>query len=444
MLKDHQGLEVTTNSPEAIAAIDKFIEQSLSYGNNHLIILQAIAADPKCALAYAYTAAYYLSLETATAWEQAKHYLQEAKKYKEKTTEREQLYISGIEAWGERDIKKAIACHEEITDKYPQDIISVQQGQYHYFYQGNQKGLLNIAQKVLTANPNHHFLYGIIAFAYEQNYQFELAETWGRKATELNPKDSWAHHAVAHVMETQGRFEEGIQWMEKFSPFWENCNTMLYTHNWWHFGLFYLAKQDINKVLELYDNHIWGRAWKESCKDQIGAISLLLRLELREINVGTRWQQLANYLIPRIHEHALAFQDLHYIYALAKAGKNDLVTEMLTSMESHVNLIKPYLQKTWLEVVIPAARGLVAYANQDWKTTITQLQPILHRLYEVGGSHAQRDLFEEIYLDAWMRNETNSQALELLAKRSQSKRYIPVLPSKFKVKFDNLGVKKYA
>ncbi len=430
MLKDNQGLEVTTKSPEAIAAIDKFIEQSLSYGNNPLIILQAIEADPTCALAYAHAAAHYLSLETAIAWEQAKPYLQGAKKYKDKTTEREQLYITGIEAWGEKDIKKAIACHEEIGDKYPQDIASVQLAQYHYFYQGNQKGLLNIAQKVLPANQNHHFLYGMIAFAYEQCHQLELAETLGRKATEINPKDSWAHHAVAHVMETQGRFQEGIQWMEKLSPFWENCNTMLYTHNWWHIALYYLAKQDINKVLELYDNHIWGRAWKESCKDQIGAISLLLRLELREVNVGTRWQQLANYLVPRIHEHALPFQDLHYVYALAKAGKNDLVTEMLNSMESHVNLIKPYLQKTWIEIVIPAARGLIAHANQNWTTTINQLQPILHRLYQIGGSHAQRDLFEEIYLDAWLRNETNFKSLELLAKRFESKRYIPVFSSK--------------
>jgi len=84
-------------------------------------------------------------------------------------------------------------------------------------------------------------------------------------------------------------------------------------------------------VLQLYDTHVWGGAWKESSKDQIGAISLLLRLELRGVDVGTRWEELAAYLTVRIHEHALAFQDLHYVYALARAGQVDLLTEMLLS-----------------------------------------------------------------------------------------------------------------
>lgn len=65
-------LAVTTDSEEAIAAINRWIEQSLSYGKDaETAILEAIAADPTCAIAQAYAGAYYLSLENAIGWKEA-------------------------------------------------------------------------------------------------------------------------------------------------------------------------------------------------------------------------------------------------------------------------------------------------------------------------------------------------------------------------------------
>lgn len=269
----------------------------------------------------------------------------------------------------------------------------------------------------------------MIAFGLEQCHRLEEAEVAGRRAVEMNRHDPWAHHAVAHVMETQGRLEEGIAWMESLSDTWENCNSLLYTHNWWHIALYYLEKEEIQKVLALYDTYIWGRAEKESSKDQVGAISLLLRLELRGVDVGDRWEELAAYLTPRIHEHALAFQDLHYVYALARAGRAELVNEMVFSMQAYARKALPYIQKTWVEVVIPGAQGMAAHARRDWERAIAELRPILSRLYQIGGSHAQRDLFEQVYLDAWLRAEQNNEALHLLEKRVAASRSIPCLPS---------------
>ncbi len=188
--------------------------------------------------------------------------------------------------------------------------------------------------------------------------------------------------------------------MEGFAATWEDCNSMLYTHNWWHIALYYLKRKEISQVLALYDTKIWGRADKESSKDQIGAISLLLRLELSGVDVGDRWQAMGVYLIPRIHEHALPFQDIHYVYALERSGQAERVTGMLWSMQAHANNSLPYIQKTWLEVATPAAQGMVAHAKGEWEKAIARLKPILPRLYEIGGSHAQCQLFEQVYYDS--------------------------------------------
>jgi tetratricopeptide (TPR) repeat protein len=427
MLRDAQGLEVTTNSRLTIAAIDSFAQQSLSYGNNAEVILKAIAADPTCAIAYTHAAAHYLSQESANARHQALPYLQAAKKHLTQANERERLYFEAIEAWAKGNIHRAIASHEAIAQKFPRDMLSVQRGQYHYFYLGNKEGLLQIATKVLPANSENHYLYGMIAFGLEQCHRLPEAEAVGRRAVEMNRNDPWAQHAVAHVLETQGRVDEGIAWMESLADSWENCNSLLYTHNWWHIALYYLEKEEIQKVLALYDTHVWGGACKESSKDQVGAISLLLRLELRGVDVGDRWQELVTYLSSRIHEHSLPFQDLHYVYALARAGRTELVNEMLFSMQAYARKALPYIQKTWIEVAIPAARGMAAHARGEWERAIAQLRPTLPRLYEIGGSHAQRDLFEQVYLDAWLRVEQNYQALQLLEKRVVARRYIPTL-----------------
>jgi tetratricopeptide (TPR) repeat protein len=433
MLRDSQELDVTTDSPETIAAINRYTDQALAYGKDASVILKGIEADPTCAIANAHATAMYLSHESADSRLKALPYLKAAKTYKAKATDREQLFISAVEAWATGAIDQSIAYTEAIAAKYPRDVIAVQLGQYHYFYQGNKERLLQIAEKVLPANPENHYLYGMIAFGLEQCHRLGEAEAMGRRATQLNRHDPWAHHAVAHVMETQGRLEEGIAWMESHSDTWENCNSMLYTHNWWHIALYYLEKLDFQKVLALYDTHVWGRAWKESPKDQIGAIQVLLRLELRGIDVGKRWEQLVPYLTLRIHEHALPFQDLHYVYALARAAQIELVNEMLLSMNEYAKTAKPYIQRTWIEVVIPAAQGMVAHARGHWETASVQLGSTLSYLYAIGGSHAQRDLFEQVYLDAWLRAEQNRQALHLLKKRVAAHRYVPLIQSELSV-----------
>lgn len=439
MLKGSNGLPITTNSSEALTAIERFIDASLRYGKDAIAILDAIAADPTCAIAQAYAATYYLTQESASTRSQAAPYLSEAQKYIAGATEGEQLYIRAVLAWAQGDIQQALDRHEEIAKKYPHDLLSVQMGQYHYFYVGNSMRLLMIAQKVLPAFRDNHYLYGMIAFGLEQCYRLEEAEAVGLRAVEINRHDPWAQHAVAHVMETQGRIDEGIAWMESFSDTWESCNSMLLTHNWWHIALYYLEKEDFPKVKALYDRYIWGRATKESSKDQVGAISLLLRLELRGIDVGSRWQELATYLSYRIGEHTLPFQDLHYVYALKKAERDELLQEMLLSAETYVNKALPFVQKVWREVTLPAMQGMVAHAQGNWIKAYAQIGAVLPRLHEVGGSHAQRDLFEQIYLDAWLRNEHNHTALRLLNKRVTSRRYIPLRSHELTLSYNTLG-----
>lgn len=464
MLKDAQGLEVTTDSPEAIAAINRFIDQILSYSNNPDAIFNAIEADPTSVLANAYVATVHMLAETADGPAQAAPYLKTAYEHLNQANEREQLYLHGINAWVNGDIDQAIAYHEEIANQFPRDLLSLQVGQKHYLDLGNKPGLLQIAQKVLPANRENYYIYGMLAFGLEENQRYKEAEAAGRQATEINRNDPWAHHAIAHVLYSQGRLDEGIAWTESMCDVWEDSG--LYTHHWWHTALYYVDQEDFRKVLELYDTRLWSTdANKETSLDLINAISLLMRLELAGVDVGdslphtnasgkqdsyaadvpsdpnaSRWEEVVNAVSDRIHEHILAFYDLHYIYALARVGRDELVDQMLKSIQAYAQTAKPCLQKAWSEVTVPATQGMVAYARGEWATAARLLGLVLPRLHEMGGSDAQRDLFEQIYLDCLIRAEEINQARQLLEKRAAARGNIPSIHRGLALIYEELGL----
>ncbi|MBD2109804.1 tetratricopeptide repeat protein [Nodosilinea sp. FACHB-13] len=401
MLQDAQGLLVTTDSVQAVTAIDQFIDQALTYGDQaETTILKAIEADGNCAIAHAYAAAYYLSQENRTDRLRARPYLNRALARLASASPREQGYIHGIAAWARGHIRQAIAYQTALVQAFPQDLLAVQQAQYHYFYQGESQGLLEVALAALPAHPEHPLLYSMVAFGLEQCHQYDQAEALGRRATELRRHNPWAHHAVAHVLDVQGHHRENIDWMEANADTWRGCNSMLYTHNWWHVALAYLAQGDTATVLRLYDQHVWGLARRHTPKDQVGAISLLLRLELAGVSVGNRWRSLAKPLRARLQEHALPFQDLHYVYGLARGDRNDYAATMIDDMVRHAHRQDELTKTRWLKLAVPAAQGLVAHANGDWVGAIAHLRPVLPHLYRLGGSHTQQTLFKQVYRHA--------------------------------------------
>ena len=167
----------------------------------------------------------------------------------------------------------------------------------------------------------------------------------------------------------------------------------------------FLLEQDRHaEVLALYDSQVWGVV-KEYTQDQINAVSLLARLELAGVDVGSRWADVADHLALRLSDHVLPFLDLQYLYGLARAGRTDEARTLLHNIEAHAaTRTEPHERTVWQQVCVPAAHGLLAHAQGDWSTAAEKLGVALPRLVEIGGSHAQRDLFHQIWLDALQRN----------------------------------------
>ena len=74
-------------------------------------------------------------------------------------------------------------------------------------------------------------------------------------------------------------------------------------------------------------------------------------------------------------------------------------------------------QEVWRNVALPACEGLLAYTRGDFEMAVRELGHALPRMAEIGGSHAQRDLFEQVHLDALMKTERLAQAQQVLEMR---------------------------
>ena len=149
--------------------------------------------------------------------------------------------------------------------------------------------------------------------------QLRRRRSQGRLGVELEPHDGWSQHAVAHVLEMQGRQAEGIAWMRANPAGWAE-GSFLAVHNWWHLALYHLEIGEIAEVLALYDDQIYG-AQSGVVIEMVDASALLWRLMLRGIDVGDRWNAVAANWAPVAAAGNYAFNDAHAVMAFVGAGR---------------------------------------------------------------------------------------------------------------------------
>ena len=415
VLLDGLGNPVSPGAATTLAAVDGFLTGFIGYTPRILEPLAAADKDPTHCLVNAYAGWLWMFSEAPQGPQQAAKYLLRAEAAAPGATVREQLTTALLARWVAGDIDGATAAAERILAVAPRDLAALKLHQYFNFNRGRCTEMLRIALAALPVAADVPQLHGMLAFAFEQCHLLEDAERAANQALALKPTEPWAQHALAHVMLTQGRIEEGIRFLEARTGHWDGLTSFMYTHNWWHLAVFYISEGRFDEALAIHDRHVWARDRSYS-QDQVGAVSLLARLELAGQPVGDRWTGLADYLAARRADVVEPFLTLQYLYGLARAGRAE-TDQLLAAIAAHARDAHPGQRAAWAEVALPAARGLVAHARGDDATCLRELGPALGRMLETGGSHAQRDLFAQIYLDSLVRSGAYSTAQQLLEQR---------------------------
>ncbi|NQW54630.1 MAG: tetratricopeptide repeat protein [Rhodospirillales bacterium] len=397
----------------AVAELDFVTQEWLGFGKRFADFLAAADKEEKCPMLPLVAASLVLSMYSPEGHAAATGYLARAQKMTAGASLREFAWLGAIEFWVAGDTDRSLQQFRRIVADWPRDLLAGKLAQLLAFNRGDAETLLDVGERLVAANADNRFVWGMYAFGLEECNRLDEAEATARKGLAIDRRDPWAHHAIAHCLEARGRMLEGVAFLNSVSDTWNDCNSFMYTHNWWHLALFLIDLDRTDEALALYDSRVWG-VWKEFCEDQANAVSLLARLQLRGVDVGARWSDLAFYLRPRLHEHFSAFHDVHYLYGLACAGERSAVTEMLASLEDRAERARPFEREVWADCVVPLAHGLAAHAAGDMPAAARQIGRAMPHLRRLGGSIAQRALFGAIHLDALVHAGWNDAALAIL------------------------------
>ena len=417
MIKDAHDLSLSTAHASTVAAYDKYAADWIGYGTQVRSIFTAADADPDCAFVNAHAAAVHMALEASSGFRKARLHLTRARKNVRDASPREQAFVAAVHDWWRGNTKAAIKRLRAIVTEHPADIVAAKWAQYLAFNLGDAATMCDTAKAVMPAHRGTAEAWGMLAFGHEQTNDLEMAEEAGLQALSLKRGEPWAQHAIAHVMETQGRVDDGIAFLNDHAKTWADRSIFIREHNYWHLALFHLDRDEPVRALQIFDDHLWGE-WPEFAQEQIGAISALWRLELRGTYVGTRWNPVVAKVVERWHEHILPFHDLHFVYALARGGRKAELRDFIASMTRHG---EKDASGIWDSIAIPCAQGLAAYAEGRFAIAADLIGPLLERLHLIGGSHAQRDVFTQTWIDAALRAGDHAAVAGVLTHRARAR-----------------------
>jgi hypothetical protein len=432
MSHDANGLALTCDEAAA-AAFDHAIAGYLAYRADTADRLAGLLArDPGFGLAHCLKGYLALLTHRESAVPVAKAEAIEARACMAAASPRELAHVAALDAWADGHPDRAAAIWEEILRLHPRDILAFRLAHFINFWLGRPDAML---ASVLAVEPHwsegmaaYGAILGCRCFALEECGRYIEAEAAGRAAIDLDRADLWAAHGVAHVLEMQGRREEGIAWLHGLGGNWEGASNLRH-HLWWHAALFHLERGDTDRVLALYDAEVRNLASPLTAAqpdlyiDMQNAASMLFRLERLQVSVGDRWEELADKAEARIGDCRSAFTLPHWMMALAASGRHAAAERMLAAMREQTE--RPGLAASLIRrYALPVSEAVLAHAQGAHARAVALMRPALGGMSRLGGSHAQQDVLEQLYLDAAMKADLVAD-VRLLLERVAGRRPVP-------------------
>ncbi len=416
-IRDRYELPLTTESHTAadryVETIDCFLAQI--YGADPAIA-HAIEADDGFAIAHAANALFQMYRNEMA---QAKQTAARARALAVNATKRERQQIQAISLMIEGDSHKALRLIREHLDEFPRDMLMVRLANRLLILGCSGAGIPNFPEELLSMlkplKPEYGedwaFL-GQYAFAHHETGYFDDSLKYAERSLSIRPDNGNASHSVAHVFFETGDPDGGSDflgdWLEGYDrrgPF--------NVHLSWHQALFQLATGRPENAVSLYEDHIRPSVVKKNLGSLADSASLMWRMKIYGDGQPGPWEEVREIALPAAEKPGPAFRDAHAALTFAAGGFSEELGRMIDGL-SEASSVGNALAS---EVTLPLVKGIEAFAHGAYDDAADNLDGLVEQLPRIGGSHAQREVFEDTVLESYIRSGRYDKAQDLLDTR---------------------------
>ena len=419
-MDDRFGLPLTTHSTVAaerwVEGLDILLENNYAPEEK---FQQALEADTGFALAHACLA--YTSMMRGQAVE-ARQSGARAQALAQGVSPRESRPIEAIARWTVGKGPEALALTREHLAEFPRDVFMLRLAQRLYTLGCIGSGvpdfpdhLFQLVQSLEPDNGDEWAFLGVNAFAHHEVGRFDQALSLAERALALRPTSAVAAHSASHALFETAEYATGTDFLSAWLLSFDR-RAPYRVHLSWHLALFELATGHYQRAFDLYESEIRPAVVARRSTTLNDSASLLWRWHMyADSPPPFPWDEVRDLATPAAEAAGPAFRDAHAALALAGSGDQ-------TTMEQFLNRLSQAAEagdRLISQVTLPLARGIEAFASGDYVEAVARLEPVFPQLARIGGSHAQREVFEDTLLEAYLRAEAFDKAETMLRTRLQ-------------------------
>ncbi|KAM9481306.1 tetratricopeptide repeat protein 38 isoform 2-T2 [Clarias gariepinus] len=415
-----EGLPLSTSSNEACKLYDATLTQYVTWRNDETLggiegCMAAIhAADPNFVMGHVISTGLQLVgtgssvLRDQTLASGVRKLLDLARC--QELTAREKQHVKAVELFSKGALGKACDVWEDILVEHPTDMLALKFSHDGFFYLGEQIQMRDSVARVLPHwkphMPLYSYLKGIYSFGLLETHFYDQAEKVAKEGLALTREDGWCVHSVAHVHEMKAEIDKGLKFMASTEKDWVVCD-MLACHNYWHWALYHIEKGEYEAALTIFDEQLSRRCVKSGAMlDTVDVCSLLYRLEMEGVSVKDRYRELLQVTEPHTEDHTLIFNDLHFLMVSLGCKETGITQRIVESLRELSKEPEENHQHQLASTIgLPMCQAMVEYDEGNYSKTVELLKPLRYRLVQIGGSDAQRDIFNQLLIHAAMKSQ---------------------------------------
>ena len=415
---DRYGLPLTASSPTALTHYAEGLDLALSqnFGAEEAFA-RAAETDDGFALAHA-GLAFMQFIRIAVP--EARASAETAAQLAPGLTRREQGHIDVVAKFVNGHNHAATAAVQQHLQEFPLDSLLMRLAQRLYI-QGC------VGAGIADYPPQFYRLMTDAAPAYGDDWAFMGQYAWANheigqmaeglslaeRSLDLNPANAVAAHSVAHVFYELSQNDEGAAFLGGWLDDYDR-RASYRVHLSWHQALFELALGRYNQALSWYENDIRPSVRGKQYTALADSASLVWRMRIYgDTAPQAPWSELVELAAPAAARPGPSFRDAHAALAFTAAGDDESFGKLVDGLQAMADNGDACAR----EATLPLIQGIGAFGRGDYAEAVRLLAPVYPQLTRVGGSHAQRLVFEDTLLEACLRAEQFDQATNMLRER---------------------------